>query len=724
MTTVRASSTRLTFHAAGVRNVVLLALGYSAVTLLFTYPLVLHLGDQTPALGLGYAAMANASLIDEAWHAVRNPLVTERILYPTGYTLHEGLLPSLLVWLGAWDHNYLLGWNLLVLTGFVFAGLGASLLVYGFTGLALPSFLAGLFFAFSASQTSRFEVYPLVLSGFLPLAAYALLGFLGRRKASYLILWGTCFGLGALSSWYFGVFIGLLTGIVWMGWGGFRDLTLTLRLTLAALGVSLVVLPFTPWALLGDVGTATGGYRFFVQGSADLLSFLTPPQRHWLLASWIQDLQKGWAGNSEIQANYLGTVSLLIGLLGLLAAPPRLRPARRVALLWLLTGVVLALGPELQIHGAPAGDGLAAVPGETGRIRLPYTWLIPVFPFSATRTTARYSWLALLAVVVGVGLFLARLWTARPRFRSTLVLLSAGVFGLELWPSWPQFLHTPELQSPALNRLAAQVRPDQTVLLLPLRNDAYRTLWLAGRLPARVMGGAVDKPFERFRRYGLRRPFFRRLLFPKIAENLRLWREDVFPDQLRFAPAFFQAHSIAYVVVCRWDESLHSYGPYRRENSLRPSLEALIRPHVSEGWEDEDFIVYVADPISDPWVYPAFGEGWSNVIPHPGYVAREIRKSSATLLLTSSQAQVIDLTLTFHLPSGGPLDWVVRLNGHRVNHSIVPLTEAPATLWQLRLEELQLEAGENRGQIAWRPANRAGPPPSLRSIKILPSAAE
>ncbi|GAB4236024.1 MAG: hypothetical protein Kow00109_09420 [Acidobacteriota bacterium] len=712
------------FHSAGWRLLTFFFLGYLVVTLLFTYPLTRHLESQTPALGLGYAAMANASLIDEAWQELRNPLVHERILYPTGYTLHEGFLPSFLVWLGSWKDNYLLGWNFLIILGFIFAGLGASLLVYAITGLAGPSFLAGLFFAFSASQASRFAVYPLVLSGFLPLSAYAVLGFLREKTRSYLLLWATCFALGSLSSWYFGVFIGLLTGLVWLPLGVYRDMRLSMRLGLATVVSGVFLVPFTPWALLGDVGTATGGYRFFVAGSADLLSLFTPPQRHWLLAAWIQKIQKGWLGNSEINANYLGTISLLLGLVGLLRVPPELKSVRRVALLWLIVGLILALGPELQINGARSSEGVATEPGGTGWIRLPYAWLMQVFPFSATRTTARYSLLALLAVVVGIGLFLARLWVSRPRFRPILTLLTLTVFGLELWPYWPQMLRNPEFEAPALAELARRVRPDQTVLVLPFHNVAYRTLWLSSRLPSRVMGGAIDKPSERFRRYGLRRPFFRRLLYPEIAEELRLWREDVFQDQLEYAEAFFKAHGTAYVILCKWNESLHSYGPYRHEHPLRRAIEELILPYTNGGWEDEDFNVCPVSLSRGSWIYPALGTGWSTVIPHPGYVERRMEDSPAELLLTSSESQAADLSLTLSLGRGTEGGWEVRLGGRSVAFSLRPVGDDAPGSWELRIDGLPLSTGENQLEIACGPGKTPPGPVSLRSVRIAPSSAQ
>ncbi|PZS03080.1 MAG: hypothetical protein DLM69_03300, partial [Candidatus Chloroheliales bacterium] len=125
---------------------------YTLISLLLTWPLLLHFGDALPAGGDAWQNVWNLWWLRKAIESGQWPFHTGYKYYPYGVNLYfdtmvplAGLLGTPLQWLGL---NLLSTYNVMVLLSFVLAALGMYLLARYLTGDALASFIAGFIFGF------------------------------------------------------------------------------------------------------------------------------------------------------------------------------------------------------------------------------------------------------------------------------------------------------------------------------------------------------------------------------------------------------------------------------------------------------------------------------------------------------------------------------------------------------------------------------------------------
>lgn len=686
-----------------------LALGlFCLVTILYTFPLVLHLEDSTLQLGLNYAALANSRIIQEQLSLGASPLESGRILAPTGYTIHEGFLPSLLSSVLGLGVNPLLGLNLSLLLSFILAALGAWALAFTLTGSRLGALAAGLYYGFCAIHYANYPIYPVVHIEWLPWFLYGQIRYFASGRVPYLVLVGTAFVAASLCSWYFTVFL-FLAGLVltaafaWARRGWARVARFLLAIGLA----SLVLIPFSPIALLGREGVDAGGLRYFVDGSADLLSFFLPSWFHWLLAAPIWKLESHWLGNTSLRGNYLGTISLGLALWGLAVGrvPAWLRRA-----LWILAGagLILALGPFLAIgglNGWAVGDPISSIRG----LRLPYYWLADLFPFSATRATARFALLTTLVLSLGLAFAVARIELLRAR----RVASSIGVFAvlwLEFWPLWPSAMIEPLGESAAYRRLA-QVEQPVSVLELPFRENGYRVLYCSTWHHLDVVGGAIDKPFGRFRRNALRTPFLRELFLAgaggDVAPAADIFSSD--PDQV--ARAVIRQLRIEYAVVHKWDESILSFGDYFVEEPLKGRLTQLLAPHFQLEMEDDQVQLFRSTVPAGPWIYSTPGQGWGGIEAHGDHVERVVLGNSAGVQIHSSEDCSADIDLELAVILVPERDLIVSLNGEPILTTTLARRSSPTDFKSIRLEGVPIRKGVNSLEI-----RTSSPVPSIAEV--------
>jgi hypothetical protein len=676
-----------------------LPLGFFVVlSLVYTFPLPLHLSDATlsPALGLNYAVIANAALVAEAREEGRGILESPRIWFPSGYPIHEGLLPSLLVFLLGAGGDLLRGLNLSLLLSFVLAGWGAYLLAYEVTGSRPGSLVAGIYFGFSPQHYGNLGIYPVFHLQWLPLFLWALFRYCRSGRPAWLTLVAGFFAAAALSSWYFAVFLVLAAGL-WLatyGWSSGNFRRTAWAATAIGVGV-LAVAPLNPVALLGKDGLASGGFRFVIDGSADLLSFFIPHALHWLFLGWSQQIQADWTGNPSLQMNYLGTLSLLLCFVGYF----RWRQERWLRGWLAVTAVgflVLALGPFLAVDGLRGFD-VRQPSSHLEAVRLPFYWLADVFPFRVTRAVSRYSFMTTLCLSVflasGVAALTARL--GRP-VRNALVAAGVGiVVVVEFLPVWPAATAAPAAPSEFYSRLAQQTGGG-SVIELPFRPSAYRILYYSTLHRHNVIGGAVDKPFVRFEAQARRRPLLRRLALASSPEP----RPEVFADVFgsrweEFARAEAADLHIDYAVIHLVDENLLSFGDYYVAEPLATDIEHQLPPWFQQVYEDRLVRVFRVTGLPERWVYPILGQAWGKLEHHGKYVARPLLGDRATLEVRASHPGVgrVDLDLSLILVAERTLQ--ISFNGEPVLTTRLSRRRDSGEVHTVTLDGLSLEAGTN-----------------------------
>jgi hypothetical protein len=388
-------------------------LGYILTSLIVTWPIITHLRGWVPGFGdWGQNMWALWWTRHALLNLAQTPFFTNYLFYPEGVTLlfhpldvSDGLLALPLYGILGGDVTY----NLMILLSFVLGGWGAYLLALYLTQHRGASFVAGLVFVLSPYHFLRIDLGHLNLSTlqWIPFYVLFLLKFIqqgSKRSAGLAILF---LAFGALNSWYYVIYCGLLTLAIlfWpnspqksraMSWpqsGVLRLGRIALILTITIIILSPLLLPM--FQLLGT--TTLVGEHNPVRHSVDLFSFWVPgPPSTW--AAWFENVWISYAAqNREPGASaYLGYTVLGLSIISLIS-----RRWQRQALWWLALALgftLLALGPQLQIDG------------QIFDIPLPYQWLTNLIPaFAVTGIPGRFVVMTSLALAMLTAYGLATL---------------------------------------------------------------------------------------------------------------------------------------------------------------------------------------------------------------------------------------------------------------------------------------------------------------------------
>lgn len=463
----------------------LLPLGlYTLFAVIATFPLILHLGTHVPSDG-GDALMNYWGFwwTREALASGQNPFVMPLVYVPYGAPLYLHTL-NLLNGLISLPIQLLFGltpaYNFVVFVSLALNGYFAYLLVAHVSGDRVAGFVGGVAYAFSAYHLMHLLGHSNLLSSqWLPAYLLCLLRALettGRRRTGFIGLAVVAMLLLTLTDWLYVVFAILLTVIIAIWFAVARHSVAPL-----VLGASIGL----PWAILSlpllfataaEVRSgitdlpSLGTIRNY---SADLLSFVIPSTRHWLVGPLALKVER-YSSAPFVEGDvFLGYVPLLLSLCALWFA-------RRRAALWTVIAlifVLLSLGPVLHLDGRWRF-------GATGwSIPLPYGWLMDIPGLSVVRTPVR---LALggtlgLAVLSGLGFVgLKRRWPRLAGGRGQ-VIVAATLVGLML----AEQLTIPfPLEATAVpdfyRQLAASSEPG-AIVELPIsykraRSDLYQTV--------------------------------------------------------------------------------------------------------------------------------------------------------------------------------------------------------------------------------------------------------
>jgi hypothetical protein len=447
-----------TFEA---RWIVLALIAYSAVTVWFTWPLVLSPGSVIPS-DVGDPVLNTWILW---WNAFHWPLTetwwNAPIFFPADHALAfsehlMGLTPIAAPIIRA-SGNPLLGYNISFLLTYALSATSAYLLAFALTERRDAAFLAGLAFGFAPYRVAQWSHLQVLVAYWLPLALLGLHRFARTGRRSWLILFVAAFVMQSLSNGYYLAYFSVLVGI-WLLWflvrpGSWTRLAAVVVAWLAGIAAMLPIL-LTYREVHAQYGLTRNldNMRLY---SADVAGWLSASPNLWL---WSRLPSYGTA-EGMLFTGFTVMALVLVGVvvsIGRRTGPAR-QPSRSEFAFYAIAAVALyalALGPSLTFLGERL-----AVPG-------PYAWLAAIPGFSSLRVPARFGMLVMLCVATSAAIgysLLSEMWSARWRFAAAIVLASAITA-----ESLPKAL--PLWEPPRLWEL--DVRDDAgPLLVLPMLNE-------------------------------------------------------------------------------------------------------------------------------------------------------------------------------------------------------------------------------------------------------------
>jgi len=373
---------------------ILVLFAFVGLTLIMTYPLIMHLG--TALLG---PPGDNFEYLYKVWwftHALKervSPFFIPDVFYPFGYriimseTTLSNIAPAVLVTLlcdqigsGLWSYPEVIGYNATLLLSFMLSGYTMYLLVRYVTGKWWAGLVSGVIFAFCPYRMAHLGAGHLPLMGtqWLPALFLCVEKWVRERRLKYAAWAGVFYALTALSSWYYAYMVGgalvlyLLLRVRWVTRrgntassdkvtcrGAVEQASSWWQAGLCFGGIVLILLapvalPLVRLSREGETMHKVLSLAYIDQWSASPLDFFYPNIMHPL---WGKGLLSHYRQNVQENLLYLGIIPLILAGIGARHALQReglelSRLAR--AFLWLgIVTFVLALGTTLHWNGKP-----------------------------------------------------------------------------------------------------------------------------------------------------------------------------------------------------------------------------------------------------------------------------------------------------------------------------------------------------------------------------------
>ncbi len=475
-------------------KLLLVLLYFSVLTLLETWPTVLHagqaiLGGSGDGVFFVWLIRWFQRAIFEGGAFFFNPFMN----YPEGWILATtdtalattlpGVPISLLF-------GPIAGYNAAMWLTFISSGFFMFLWVEHLTGSARAGLLAGTAYAFLPFRIAHYLAGHLNLSGtaWFPLYFWALYDLTREERQNRwrpALMGGISLGLIAFTSMYYLYFTLLISAIFLLGLlfirrGKFLASKQFWAQAAALILVSAPLLYFAlrPYLLLSGQGVlADRSLDYAVSLSASLNDFFLPASSHFLLGPW---LARFFDRSLWMEASlYIGTPVLLLSLAA--AAKNRQLPQRALILAGggvIVASILLALGPILlwnnqpvQIHWPAFLQGLLKLP-ESSPIPLPALWLFETLPFYAKmRAVSRVGVFALVFSPVLAGIGAAWLLSkVKESAKTALTIVLIGLVLLDFQPGSFAASLTP-LEARPVDRWLAEQPGSGAVVVMPFSSS-------------------------------------------------------------------------------------------------------------------------------------------------------------------------------------------------------------------------------------------------------------
>jgi len=611
-------------------------LAYLLLALVFTYPVLLHLGTRVGGLGDAFENYWNLWWTRHALLELgQNPLNGSYMYHPFGIPLYfhtlnlfNGVLSlPIQVCCGT-----AAAFNVMNLFALCMAGLGTYVLVSQLTQHRGAAFVAGLIFAFSpyTSFHLRGGQPNLVALEWLPWYLWALLNAL-RGSRRWTVPAAVFLLFNALVDWHHAIFAVVMTGAVAAVELASRPRqALGLFARLATVGglFALLASPLlVPMLREGQADPyAARPLWHSTYHSTDLLAFLLPNPLHPLWGHITGPIFWERLVLPHIIGGYasIGLVALALGMYGLV----RERQRAMVFAAIFVISAVLALGPYLQINGVNSSLTERPIP-------LPYVLFYQLPFMNIMRVPSRFVSLVMLALAVLAGIGIAALvrrpWAVRlPAGQRTALWAAAGL--LVVFESLP----TPVGLQPAV---AEQVSPFYRQLADD--DDDYAILEVPYSSPAsllnqidhgkRTVGGRISRskahPWSKARIWG-----------PLV--DLAPVAADVGADE---SPAGWRAalasQGVRYVVF-------YKQGPDAERQARTQELEQAYFAGVRPVYEDAMLRAFGPLAATPELFWTIDSDGWYDVETNPdGLHYRWMRDGQGSLLVYPRQATNATLRL-------------------------------------------------------------------------------
>jgi hypothetical protein len=357
----------------------------------------------------------------------------------------------------ALSRNPVLAYNVIWLLAWLLNALCAHAVLKHYTQSHLSALAGSLVYTFSFYKMHHAHGHlQQVWTWLLPLSVLLLERWTTRPRLGTGFAWGLCVVLQSLSSWYLAVMTLVVQGIAALlvvpAWirpplrGRFWHLVLVTVMAAA------VMTPFArPYRMLppSSAGEMTGN-------SADLASYVVPPENTWPGQIWLRMLGSGPRWIWGERTVYLGWLALALGTLGTVQVFRR-RQYRLAAfaLMLIVLGFIISGGPEAS---GPVYSKMSGLPG-----------------LSAFRAPARFALVVLLGLSIlvaqGANLLQACGRGGRIALLALLPVMVSEWYVVEFPAGKP-----PSAPVPAIYR-TAEVRASRALVSLPIhsrRSDWWR----------------------------------------------------------------------------------------------------------------------------------------------------------------------------------------------------------------------------------------------------------
>jgi hypothetical protein len=415
-----------------------------ALTVILTWPQVLYLGTSVAAHNDPYLSIWRLSWIAHVLPRHPQQLVDGNIFSPhvrtlaySDATLLEGLIA--LPWL--WAHaNPVLVYNVLLLAGIALSGIAMFVLARHLTGNNDAALVSAAVFTLLPYRIQHFMHLELQWTMWMPLTMWAVHRVFETGAIRYGLATGVLLCLQAISSVYYGVFLGITIAVLTVALAIAQPRRFRAALGPLAAGAGLAGAVMIVYAQPYIANASVLGVRDpheVANFSARLASYITAPQENWL---W------GWTSfrfqfeGDELQL-FPGIAAVCLAVLA-----AGLRTRRVLAAVYAATALsagALSLGLNNPVY------------------RLLYAHLWPMQGF---RAPARFAILAgcALAVLAGFGFEYLQVRLSRTRLRRGVLVGVLVIVGVESG-SAPMRLEMVEREVPDVYRFLAML--DRAVVI-------------------------------------------------------------------------------------------------------------------------------------------------------------------------------------------------------------------------------------------------------------------